>query len=175
MMYRIYTTSDSFGIKNAKEVGYEKNRFFASRGLSLKENNSRELSLSEWSDFETDDINYTIKIDLTASIISKILTSTGYLSNWNSSLSEPTDISKTNYIENTILKYIKINNSTKVKVYRIAGSDTFGFNSLDESNINKYVELTNVSNSLSLENDHYHMTFDKLSKFQYAVKIIFNT
>lgn len=175
MMYRIYTTSDSFGIKNAKEVGYEKNRFFASRGLSLKENNSRELSLSEWSDFEIDDIKYTIKIDLTASIISKILTSAGYLSNWNSSSSESTDISKTNYIENTIFKYIKINNSTKVKVYRIAGSDTFGFNSLDESNINKYVEVTNVSNSLSFENNHYHMTFDKLSKFQYAVKIIFNT
>lgn len=168
-MYRKYTSYDSYTKENGIESGYEKNKFFASRGLSLRNSNNNTIEITSWSNPVISAKKKSITVDVTASVINYILNTEGFMSNWNV-VSSASQKDKTKYIENSILKYLKINNSNKIIVY--TNTDTSKLSLVNVDDLEKGSIITNVKNELSYENNKYKLTLSNLANSTYAIKMI---
>ena len=154
--------------------GYEKNMFFASRGLTLKTEDSssnviNSISITKWKNVKTNTKKKEITIDITESIIDYIYKSDGFIASFAPYTHDMSD--KLNYIKNTILPFIKIDSDSIVSVYR-KKSTKFGFkNEIDDDD----KKMNNIKKKLYQENNNYYITLLNLDdKYQYSMEIIFD-
>jgi len=124
---RTYSSIDDYTATQGIYSGYEKNMFFASRGVVEKwvdptRKTRNDITISNWTNIIVSPINKTIELDITASLREYILTSQGFMNNYQTINSENI-ANKTKYVENSILPYISINNNCPINLY-IKKSDT---------------------------------------------------
>ena len=165
-MFRTYKNEDEYDVADGVESGYEKNTFFGSRGLQLKNNNTNNtITLTNWIDTIVDENNRTVRLNVTESLINYITFSEGFKSNWTRFISTET-INKTKYIKNSILKHINISTDCTFKLHVVDDSTIFKF--FDYSNIYNYKELNNTSHKLICENDTYYIEINNLDSRVYS-------
>ena len=79
---------------------------------------------------------------------------------------------KTKYIENTILKIIDINNSTKFRLYADKSTDALEFKFEKPSDTSKYEEMKNLENNLVFFENRYYMNINNLEPHSYYAEMI---
>jgi len=158
------------------QTGYEKNTFFGSRGLCLKSKDKEtgeiidEIYITEWKDSDTKS-KKNVSLNITSSIINYITKSSGFKSIWkNIDLYNVSDESK--YIENTIMKFISIDETSKIELYRTKTGKKFKFNTNPGDELNDFELVDNFKNSLSLVKGNYILDISDLEdNYEYAAKI----
>ncbi len=137
------------------KTGYELKTFIHSRGINLNGSDGNTVEITSWKNTELSQKNKYIKLDITDSLVYNILFRDSFKKYWNY-LSLTDNTYKINYIKNTILPLININNKTKFVLYK---SDKLlkllKFNS--ELNENDCTEISNYKNELKYENGKYYM------------------
>ena len=159
---------------NGYTTGYEQKNFFNSRGIQLKKytNGIREKDDIEITEWRNTSMSYTkgyIRLNITDSLIYMILNDKNFLKAWKY-LKLSSNDSKINYIKNTVLPLININNKSRfiLKENRISNSK---FTFEREYNDNFY-EVSNYKNSLTFENGKYYMYVYPENDYTYSVKMI---
>lgn len=175
-MFRIFSNDDTYTSKNGIDTGYEKNTFFSSRGLTLKSRRDSSTTidfvvLTDWINTVIDRASNTITLNITDTLVNKILSEEGYTENWNNVESE--DINMSKYIENSIIKYFEINNYTKF----IVGCDYISnvFSLLPTNESSKYDIVTNIENELIFVDNKYYMIIKNLENHIYYASMIIPT
>lgn len=155
--------------------GYEKNCYIASRGITRygsDNNKSNLIIIDDWTDsIIEDDVTKSVTLDITSAIFRKIKSFNGFQSSWRL-LELETDELKTyqeRYIENSIIKNIRINNKNVFKLYANIGNKSFKFKTTkpSENDINLFTEVSNVQNTLVYENNRYYMKIYDLMSYTY--------
>ena len=173
-IYRVFDNKGSYISYTGLSSGYEKNMFLASRGINLKTLKNDivldYIEINEWKNTTNDRFKKTIILDITESIINKIMYSDGYISNFNEQdITDPSN--KRKYIENSILPYININNNCLFELY-IYSKDENGIEITNEkSSKKKYKKVENVKNTLYTENNKYYMKIEDLDNYKYFAKM----
>lgn len=188
-MYRTFNGLDTYISNNGINSGYEKNIFFASRGINFKHNEGGQtidyIEITDWKNTIINRNKKTMILDVTESIINKIMYSEGYLSNWyKQTITEPGD--KRRYIENSILPLINIDEKCIFEMYespirtnRISLNSSI-VNALKDSNTTRvskksvlpiYKKVENMSNTLYKENNKYYMRIEGLNSYTYSAKM----
>lgn len=170
---RSYNDTSTYTKINGMASGYEKNSFFCSRGLTLKNKNSNkgEISLTKWSGVTFDTNTNSITLDVTETLVNKIFTSEGYVKNWAGRI-VPDSKYKIKYIENSVLPYINIDSKYKIKVSRLP-NDKMGFLNYDEAlSDSNFEESLNTETELYKESDKYFIRIKNAGNYTYAVKMI---
>ena len=175
-MFRTFSNDDAYTVQNGIEASYEKNTFFASRGLCLKSTYDSStlidsITLSTWTNTEISISDHTIILNVTDSIIKKILSEDGYMDNWINIGTE--DINKSKYIENSVLKYLEINNYTKFVLRCDYNTNTLGFKSAYD--ISGYDVVSNFENELVYTNNKYYMKIKNLDSHTYYASMEIST
>lgn len=181
-LYRKYyrlgsTTSDieeDYDVINGYTTGYEQKNFFNSRGIQLRKyiNGIKEkddIEITFWRNTSISHNKGYIRLNITDSLIYLILNSKPFMNEWKY-LKISSNDSKINYIKNTILPLININNKSRfiLRENRISnGNFTFE----KEYNDNFY-EVKNYKNVLKYENGKYYMYVYPDNDYAYCVKII---
>ena len=155
--------------------GFEKNCYIASRGITRygsDNNNSNVIIITDWTgSCVKNDITKSITLDITSAIFNKVKSFDGFQSSWNS-LELTEDEKKTyqeRYIENSIIKNIKINNNNLFKLYANTNKKTFDFilTKPSESEFRLFTEVKNIQNTLVYENNRYYMKIYDLNSYSY--------
>jgi hypothetical protein len=137
------------------KTGYELKTYIHGRGINLNGSNGRTVEITSWKNTEISQKNKYIKLDITDSLVYNILFRDAFNKYWNY-LNLTDNTYKINYIKNTILPLININNKTKFVLYK---NDkilkSLKFNS--ELNENECSEIINYKNELKYENGKYYM------------------
>ena len=152
--------------------GYEKNSFFCSRGLTLKNKNSNkgEISLTKWSGITFDINANSITLNVTETLVNEIFTSEGYVKNWKGR-TVPDSKYKIKYIENSVLPYINIDSKYKIKVSKLP-NDKMGFLNYDEAlNNSNFEESLNTETELYKESDKYFIRIKNAGNYTYTVEM----
>lgn len=149
------TDTEYFDYVPGYKTGYELKTFIHSRGINLNGSNGKSIEITSWKNTEISQKNKYIRLDITDSLVYNILFREAFNKYWNY-LSLTDNTYKINYIKNTILPLININNKTKFVLYK---SDkllkVLKFNGeLDET---KAAEILNYKNELKYENGKYYM------------------
>ena len=171
-MYRIFNGLDDFTEINGIESGYEKNTFFTSRGISLKHKDSSGnidnfIEISKWENSIIDEKNRTIRLNITDTLIKYIMYSDGYVKNWtNRRVKDPSN--KQRYIENSILKYINIDETCPIEI-KSEISGKLCLNDSDEFESRPTEE--GVDKKLYNENGKYYLLLENLKDYKYTVKM----
>ena len=173
-LYRNYSTGsrdvEQFEYVPGYKTGYELKTFIHSRGINLNGSNGNTVEIVSWKNTEISKKNKYIRLDITDSLVYNILFRDAFNKYWKYlNLSDNTY--KINYIKNTILPLININNKTKFVLYKNANlTNSLVFNSeLDEQNS---VVVTNYKNELKYENGKYYMYVYPEETTQYYAKMI---
>lgn len=180
-LYRKYVTvlDDSDLIETYDEIdgyitGYEQKNFINSRGIQLtrfenSEKVAQEFDITSWKNTSISYNKKYIRIDISDSIVYKLLNDKNYMNTWNY-LKLSSNNYKINYIKNTILPLININNKTRIILRRNnILLDKFTFSQdYDES----MIEVTNYKNTLKYENGKYYMYIYIEDNYTYSVKMI---
>lgn len=188
-MYRTFIDLDTYSLNNGINSGYEKNIFFASHGINFKHDEGGQIidyiEITDWKNTVINRSKKTMILDITESLINKIMYSEGYLSNWsNQTITEPAD--KRRYIENSILPLINIDDTCTFEFYespietrRIEISPTL-IASIESSKSNRiakkavvpvYKKLENTTNALYKANNKYYMRIEGLHSYLYSAKM----
>ena len=191
-MYRTFTDLDTYTSNNGINSGFEKNIFFASHGINLKSESTGEfvdyIDITIWKNTVINKAKRVIILDITESLINKIMYSSGYLSNWSGQrITEPAD--KRRYIENSILPLIDINENCTFEFYESPiTTNKITMNNFLISDIEKtltsrvakksivpaYKKLENLTNTLYKKNNKYYMRIEGLNSYAYSAKMRIN-
>lgn len=136
------------------ETGYEANRFLHSRGINLNGIDGREVEITVWKNTKINEREQYIKLDITESLIYKILFAKGYSESWKY-LNLRSNTHKIKYIKNTILPLINITDNTVFRLYKIENTSKLLFKDLNS--MADVVEVENVKHELKYENGKYYM------------------
>lgn len=155
-------------------TGYEQKNFINSRGVQLKRFVNKILDIQNFdiTVWKNTSISYTrnyIRIDISDSIIYKILNDNNFIKAWDY-LKLSSNNYKINYIKKTILPLININNKTKLILKRNNISlDRFTFiQDFDDS----MIDVINYKNTLKYENGKYYMYIYPEDNYTYSAKMI---
>ena len=172
-IYRTFTGHDVFVENNGIESGYEKNIFFASRGLNLKSENEdgnivNFIEITNWTNTVIDRNKKKITLNITDSLINLIMYSDGYMGNWiGRTVNNPQ--SKQRYIENSILKFINIDENCKVEIwFNEAQELSFDDNS---TSTNGMMTLQGINKNLFNDKGKYYLALNNLKDYIYTVKM----
>ena len=184
-MCRLFSKYDTYISYYGAFSGFEKNNYIASRGINLKTKDPNgdiihSIELTTWVDYNVYQDESKIVLNITSSIINFINSdnSNGYSHAWNKNQqyinNENVSYSsyKTKYIENTILKIIDINNSTKFRLYADKSTDTLEFKFEKPSDTSKYEEMKNLENNLVFFENRYYMNINNLEPHSYYAEMI---
>ena len=136
------------------ETGYEANRFLHSRGINLNGADGKEVEITVWKNTKINEREQYIKLDITESLIYKILFAKGYSESWKY-LNLRSNTHKIKYIKNTILPLINITDNTVFRLYKIENTSKLLFKDLNSTA--DVVEVENVKHELKYENGKYYM------------------
>ena len=170
-VYRTYKDFDSYTSELGITTGYEPNNFIASRGLNLYGQDGgkviKTITIDSWFNSRIDSSNKKITLDITSSLINKILFMEGYSENWeNKNIDDVKN--KSLYIENSILKYISIDEKCKVTIYKVNNTNSLSI--IDIASYDNLYEAQNTHNVLIKDGDRYYIELDNLDNSGYAVK-----
>jgi hypothetical protein len=178
--YRKYTLVDYNKNKNVvkKEfysdvkgykTGYELRSFFNSKAIVLNGSNGNTITITSWKNTKIYKNEKYIKLNITDSLIYNILFANAFNVSWKA-LSSSTNNDKINYIKNTILKFININNKTKFSLYKdLTKRSVLSFNS---EYITDSENIVNFKNELKYENGKYYMYVYPEDMSTYYAKMI---
>ena len=154
------------------KTGYELKTFVHSRGINLNGSNGNTIEIISWKNTEISTKNNYIRLDITDSLVYNILFRQAFSKYWKYlNLSDNTY--KINYIKNTILPLININNKTKFVLYKDSNlSKYLYFNS--DLNEDTATEIINYKNELKYENGKYYMYVYPEDITGYYAKMIIN-
>jgi hypothetical protein len=172
-LFRIYTTADDYEEQNGIDTGYEKNTFFGSRGLTLKTKTDSSIVSSITIDTWVYEIkNNNIEIDITNSVINKILNEEGFILNW-STVTNDSNVNRKRYIQNSIInKYIDIQNAFENKRFSIWCNYNTDKLKLDTtSDVSEYDVVTNIDNELTFKDFVYKMILKNVPSHTYYISI----
>lgn len=173
-LYRNYSTTsrdvEQFEYVAGYKTGYELKTFIYSRGINLNGADGNTVEITSWKNTEISNKNGYIRLDITDSLVYNILFRDAFNKHWKYlNLSDNTY--KINYIKNTILPLININNKTKFVLYKSPNlTKSLVFNS--ELNEDESVMITNYKNELKYENGKYYMYIYPEETSQYYAKMI---
>jgi hypothetical protein len=136
------------------ETGYEANRFMHSRGINLNGSDGKEVIITVWKNTKINEREQYIKLDITESLIYKILFAKGYSESWKY-LNLRSNTHKIKYIKNTILPLINITDNTVFQLYKIENTNKLLFKDLNS--MADVIEVKNVKHELKYENGKYYM------------------
>lgn len=136
------------------ETGYEKNCFLGSRGINLNGADGNSFDLIIWKNTKVSEKEKYIKLDISESLIYKILFTKGFSDSWRY-LGLRNNTYKIQYIKNTILPLLNITSKTKFTFYMFEGTKKLMFKDLGTSN--NIAEVKNIKNELKYENGKYYM------------------
>ena len=177
-LYRKYysynSTSEDYDYINGYTTGYEIKNFFNSRGIQLRKYIDRikekdDIEITSWRNTSVSYNNGYIKLNITDSLLHLILNSKSFINEWKY-LKITSNDSKINYIKNTILPLININNKSRIvlKENKVQ-TDKFTF----ERDFNDtYYNVSNYKNTLKYENGKYYMYVYPENNYTYTVKMI---
>lgn len=175
-LYRKYFTMDT-GRQNYDDIagyttGYEMKTFINSRGINLNGSDGKSIEIVSWKNTEISDEDHYIKLDVTDSIIYHILFRHSYVKSWRY-LKLTNNTHKINYIKNTILPFININNKTKFVLYK--GKRVLKSLHFDNDFTETFGdEIINYKNELKYENGKYFMYVYPEEYTTYSAKMIIN-
>lgn len=175
-MFRVFSNDDTYIQENGVKSSYEKNTFFASRGLTLKSNYDSSVVvdtvvLTDWVNTVIDKGTNTITLNITDTLTRKILSEEGYTDNWNDVEAE--DINMSKYIENSILKYFEINNYTKFVLMCDYTTGTLGLQPTADTT--EHDVVNNIENELVYIDNKYYMIIKNLENHMYYASMIIPT
>ncbi len=155
-------------------TGYEQKNFFNSRGIQLRKyiNGKKEKDDIEITFWRNTSISYNkgyIRLNITDSLMYLILNSKAFMNEWKY-LKISSNDSKINYIKNTILPLININNKSRfiLKENKISNNKFTFEREYDDS----FCEVKNYKNTLKYENGKYYMYVYPENDYAYCVKMI---
>ena len=130
------------------------------------------IDITEWKGTVIDNIKKTMVLDITESVINRIMFTEGYMSNWRSMKKvKPAD--KRRYIENSIMPFINIDDKCQFEMYESPsesiGEITIRTGMFPESGTHRKIQ--NMTNTLYKENDKYYMKIEGLDAYEYAAKM----
>lgn len=172
-IYRTFNGHDTYIESNGIASGYEKNIFFASHGINLKsENNEGEvvnfIEITNWTNSMVNRNKRQIILNITDSVINRIMYSDGYMSNWiGKTVNDPQ--SKQRYIENSILKFINIDENCKIDIWA-SESQELDFDE-DGENTETTRSIQGVDRSLFNEKGKYYLSLNNLKDYSYTAKM----
>lgn len=174
-MYRNYYTTET-GNENYNSLagyvtGYEMKTFVNSRGINLNGSDGKSIEITSWKNTEISDEEQYIKLDITDSIIYHILFRDSYIKSWRY-LKLTNNTYKINYIKNTILPFININNKTKFILYK--GKQLLKSLHFQNDYNGTGEEIKNYKNELKFENGKYYMYVYPEDYTTYSAKMIIN-
>lgn len=175
-LYRKYFTLESgnqnFDVVPGYTTGYEIKTFINSRGINLNGSDGKSIEIVSWKNTEISDEEHYIKLDITDSIIYHILFRNSYVKSWRY-LKLTNNTYKINYIKNTILPFININNKTKFILYK--GKQVLNNIHFDNDYNESFgQEIVNYRNELKYENGKYFMYVYPEDYTTYTAKMIIN-
>ena len=170
-IYKSYDMDTVLSESTCIETGYEKNMFFASRGINLKGvlNNTltNVIELTRWTNTNVNTSGKTIELDVTGSLINTIMNTEGFVNSWKGVSG---DMMK--YVKNSILGFITINNSTKFELYCDKSNSVLSVKPFDDmSEISDFTKVENVSNELTYRDERYYMIIKNVDKYTYYAKM----
>lgn len=183
-MCRLFSKYDTYISYYGAFSGFEKNNYIASRGINLKAEDQNGniihgIDLTTWVDYEISSDENKIILNITSSIINFINSdnSSGYSDSWNKNqryINKDVSYSsyKSKYIENTILKLIDINNSTKFILYVDKSSNNLEFKYEKPSDTSSYEKMNNLENTLVFSENRYYMNIENLEPHRYYAEMI---
>lgn len=136
------------------QTGYEKCNFFGSRGINLNGKEGKSIDLTVWKNTKISEKDKCIKLDISESLIYKILFTKGFSDSWRY-LGLRSNTYKIKYIKNTILPMLNITSKTVFTLYKFENTKKLMFKDLTSSD--DIVEVANVKNELRYENGKYYM------------------
>lgn len=136
------------------ETGYEKSSFLGSRGITLNGIEGNSFDLTVWKNTKVSEKEKYIKLDISESLIYKILFAKGFSDSWRY-LGLRNNTYKIRYIKNTILPLLNISSNTKFTFYMFEGTRKLMFKDLSSST--DITEVKNIKNELKYENGKYYM------------------
>lgn len=135
-------------------TGYEKRCFLGSRGINLNGKEGNSIDLTVWKNTKISEKEKYIKLDISESLIYKILFTKGYSNSWRY-LGLRSNTYKIKYIKNTILPLLNITSKTVFTLYKFENTKKLMFKDLTLSE--DITEVSNVKNELKYENGKYYM------------------
>jgi hypothetical protein len=120
--------------------------------MNGKEGNS--IDLTVWKNTKISEKEKYIKLDISESLIYKILFTKGFSNSWRY-LGLRSNTYKIKYIKNTILPLLNITSKTVFTLYKFENTKKLMFKDLTLSE--DIVEVSNVKNELKYENGKYYM------------------
>lgn len=136
------------------QTGYEKVCFLGSRGINMNGKEGNSIDLTVWKNTKISEKEKYIKLDISESLIYKILFTKGFSNSWRY-LGLRSNTYKIKYIKNTILPLLNITSKTVFTLYKFENTKKLMFKDLTLSE--DIVEVSNVKNELKYENGKYYM------------------
>lgn len=136
------------------KTGYEKGCFLGSRGIVFDGLEGDSIDLTIWKNTKVTEKDKCIKLDISESLVYKILFTKGYSDSWRY-LGLRSNTYKIKYIRNTILPLLNITSNTVFTLYKLEGTKKLMFKDL--TSFDDIVEVKNVRNELRYENGKYYM------------------
>lgn len=174
-LYRKYYTMDtgyeSYDSIPGYTTGYEMKTFVNSRGINLNGSDGKSIEIISWKNTEISDEEQYIKLDITDSVIYHILFRNSYTKSWRY-LKLTNNTHKINYIKNTILPFIHINNKTKFILYK--EKQLLKNLHFENDYTGSGEEIINYKNELKYENGKYYMYVYPEEYTSYSAKMIIN-
>jgi hypothetical protein len=150
------------------ETGYEVNRFIHSRGINMNGSDGNSIDITVWKNTKISEKEKYIKLDITESLIYKILFTKGYSESWKY-LNLRSNTYKIKYIKNTILPMLNITKNNVFSLYMIEDTKKLLFKDLNM--LENVTEVTNVKNELRYENGKYFMYIYPTEPHTYYAKM----
>ena len=142
--------NDVFGY----QTGYEKKNFLGSRGVNLNGVEGNSMDLTVWKNTKVLEKDKCIKLDVSESLIYKILFIKGFSESWKY-LGLRSNTYKIKYIKNTILPLLNITSKTVFTFYKMENTKKLAFKDL--TSLSNIIQVNNIKNELRYENGKYYM------------------
>lgn len=128
----------------------------------------KSIDLTVWKNTKVSEKDKCIKLDISESLIYKILFTKGFSDSWKY-LGLRSNTFKIKYIKNTILPMLNITSKTVFTLYQFDETKKLMFKDL--INMDGLTEVSNVKNELKYENGKYYMYVYPDEKHTYYAKM----
>ena len=152
------------------KTGYELKSFFNSKAVVLNGSDGNTIEITSWKNTEISNAKKYIKLNVTDSLIYNILFRPSFSSAWKY-LNVNSNDYKINYIKNTVLNFININNKTKFVLSKDSSKKS-GLSFITDYNESDTEVVTNFTNELKYENGKYYMYIYPEDTYTYYAKMI---
>ena len=136
------------------QTGYEKGCFLGSRAINFNGIEGDSIDLTVWKNTKVIEKDKCIKLDISESLIYKILFTKGFSDSWRY-LGLRSNTYKIKYIKNTILPLLNITSKTVFTFYVLEDTKKLAFKDLTSTP--NMVQVGNIKNELKYENGKYYM------------------